>query len=62
MTAGDSNRDDENRLMGEWMKVMLEELERKRDEHDEALTEDRLRRAGDPKKPVAARSKSSRRR
>jgi hypothetical protein len=61
MTAGDNNRDDENRLMGEWMKVMLEELERKRGEHDEALAEDSLRRAGDPKKPDAAKSKSPKR-
>lgn len=50
MTASEENNDDNDRLMGEWMKVMLEELERKRDEHDEALAEDRLRSSDAPQK------------
>jgi hypothetical protein len=65
MTAGDKNRkddkQDDDRLMGEWMKVMLEEMERKRDEHDEALAEDRLRSGGGSQKPAAAKRKSSKR-
>ncbi len=30
---------DQERLMGEWMKVMLDELQRKREEHEQDVTE-----------------------
>ncbi len=32
---------DQERLMSEWMKVMLEELQRKRDEHEQDVAEGR---------------------
>lgn len=31
---------DQERVMGEWMKVMLDELQRKREEHEQDVAED----------------------
>jgi hypothetical protein len=64
MTGTDANDDDPQSAprMSEWMKVMLEEMDRKRAEHEEAKEElerrgekgehgDDARRPGEPKDP-----------
>lgn len=39
MTSDNNNSDNAEEPMSEWMKIMLEEMDRKRDEREQALEE-----------------------